>query len=342
MPYSSTARCLVLEIESMFTPLEVRCSYHAQHAVDYPPLSQLDAYRLPCFAETEITKLDSIGGWVYRVEIHGNTYVLKDIGSMSVLGDFMTELEALIALQELPNVAKLYGLVTCSDKRVVKGVLVEYLQPLHRFIEHGFRLEYIFRAQSQADRAYVDPTTRTLDLMQEIVEIISNVHEANFVITGVIAERFGLTKDGHVKLMDLGKQYSLHPDEQELDWHSFERNVHQMGELLIVLLDGTNGKEEILGLSIEDSLRFLMYGRQLDWIVLIAAWCRGIPDYDFPSARQVFDSFRAERTSWTPGNGEGLEAGTGLQLCVSKLRQGLSSYWTDLEGIKAGGCGELW
>ncbi|KAK4892603.1 hypothetical protein LTR27_008879 [Elasticomyces elasticus] len=209
IPHSSQTGCLLLELGDVASPLQVRCRKPGEGCALYPQLSAFAGCGLPCYDESKITVLDSIAGWVYKVRIDGHIFARKDVVDSSQLESFIGEVEALYELQDVNNIVKLYGLVTSGAEGVVKGMLLECLEPLSRRISSKYGLIGIDETADLSELSGVsyrrerDPGIK---IMEDMLQIVVDVHENGFIIGELVGAQFGLTADNRVKLLGIKKR----------------------------------------------------------------------------------------------------------------------------------------
>ena len=194
MPHGSESSLLTLELGSVNEPLQVRCYQDTHSVLRYPSVSEFNGLGLELVPETVFTDLDPIAGWVYTVEIEGTKYVRKDIVDQSQVESFCREVLALAKLQNRRNVVKVYGLVTDSTRKCAKGVLVETLSPLAR------HLDYLTQSE-------------TFSVIDQLLQIVADVHAAGFVIGEVVLVQFGYDDDGRVKLLGIKQRGCPHTNQ---------------------------------------------------------------------------------------------------------------------------------
>ncbi|KAK5734261.1 hypothetical protein LTR17_009092 [Elasticomyces elasticus] len=207
IPHSSQTGRLLLELGDTASPLRVRCLKPSTNVAIYPPLSVFTGYDLRCYDESEITVLDRLAGWVYRVELDGQLLTRKDVVDPGQLESFVAEVEALHELQNVKNIVRLHGLVTSGAQRIVKGMLLERLEPLGRIItsDSGLVFDQVDAPFRISFPGVVGPGVR---IAEDILQIVVDVHDKGFVIGEVVSAQFGLTADHQVKLLGIKKRGS--------------------------------------------------------------------------------------------------------------------------------------
>ncbi|KAK5700643.1 hypothetical protein LTR97_005160 [Elasticomyces elasticus] len=312
IPHSSLHGGLRLELGDVDCPLQVRCIKLQAIDMGYVAISRLDTLGLRCYDECEITHLYHVAGWVYRVVVAGETSVRKDIIDARHTSSFIAEVEALAALQHAPNVAKLHGLITTQNGQVVKGMLVELLDPLAQFIDSTSGLDL--------DGWYETFTTRharTLAAAHEIIQIVADVHNMGFFIGEVVAGQFGLTDDDHIKLLGFkrrgcpatsrppetykntsaGRANSEDETSDVFDEPSsrlgIKSDIWQMGALLLAMLLGTQRQRQQTRAGLVAALREQQYP---EWMGALILSCLAPSPQKRPSACELLQFFRSQQT----------------------------------------------
>ncbi|KAK3655171.1 hypothetical protein LTR56_003592 [Elasticomyces elasticus] len=322
IPHSSQTGCLLLELGAVGCPLQVLCRMPTEDAVYYPPLCTFDGCVLPCYDESEITRLIGTAGWVYGVEINGDGPFLarKDVVDPSQVESFVAEVEALYSLQDVKNIAKIHGLVTSGAEGLVKGMLLEHLNPLASRIASDSGLDEKIYSPSALSTKYAKYASRFIldveKVVKDILQIVVDVHEKGFVIGELVAEQFGLTSDNQVKLLGIKKRGSplefTPPEARKLPIDSLlqrfevatregifdpasrrlsiKSDIWQLGALIIAMIMGWTDLWEILCACCE-AKRNLEIGKRCPWplrSILVA--CLKDDPAQRPSARQVLQS----------------------------------------------------
>ncbi|KAK5729105.1 hypothetical protein LTR15_002246 [Elasticomyces elasticus] len=312
IPHSSLHGGLLLELGDVDFPLQVRCRRLQAIDMGHATISRLDRLGLRSYDESEITHLHHVAGWVYRVIVAGETYVRKDIIDARHTSSFIAEVEALAALQHAPNVARLHGLITTQNGQVVKGMLVEMLDPLAQFIDStsGLGLEGWYDTFSTRQ-------ARKLAAAHEIIQIVADVHNMGFFIGEVVAGQFGLTDDDHIKLLGFkrrGCPPMSRPPETYKNTHvggansedetsdvfdepssrlGIKSDIWQMGALLLAMLLGNEMRSQHTRAGLVAALREQQHP---EWMGALILSCLASSPQDRPSACEVLQFFRSQQT----------------------------------------------
>ncbi|KAK5676311.1 hypothetical protein LTS10_011123 [Elasticomyces elasticus] len=307
--YHEQLQNLAANMRDLESPLQVRCLKPSNADRIYPPVSKFTRYDLQCHDESEISVLDHLAGWVYRVELNGQRLTRKDITDPSQLEGFIAEVEALYELQGVKNIVKVHGLVTSGAQAIVKGMLLERLEPLGRSISigSGLVLDLVDNPFRISFPGGVGPGVQ---IIQDILQIVVDVHERGFVIGEVVSAQFGLTDDHRVKLLGIKKRGSplgAHAPETRAKFGearlsifvresifeqasrrlSTKSDVWQLGALLLDMITGY----EILAGEVAD-FEIHRMDHRVRWLLPMIRSCLATDPARRPSASQVLQDFR--------------------------------------------------
>lgn len=134
-----------------------------------------------------------MSGFVYKVKVNGATLIKKEIPGPDTVDEFLYEINALSQLSYSRNVIRFYGVVLDDDEESVKGLLISYA-------EQGALIDVIY------DHAHSLPWPRREKWARQIVEGLSEVHEAGFVQGDFTLSNIVVDEYDNAKIIDINRR----------------------------------------------------------------------------------------------------------------------------------------
>ena len=173
--------------------LHVHVTEDTNEIIPYPPTSavrHLDHLRIP---DSEVTFESHMSGFVYKVRIHGQTCIKKEIPGPDSVEEFLYEVNALHALKGAQNVIQFQGLVVDEERNLVKGLLISYA-------EQGPLVDMIFDYKGSLEWA------RRERWAKQIVRGLSEIHEAGFVQGDFTLSNIVIDEHDRAQIIDINRR----------------------------------------------------------------------------------------------------------------------------------------
>lgn len=134
-----------------------------------------------------------MSGFVYKVRVDGETLIKKEIPGPDTVDEFLYEINALSQLHNSRNVIQFYGVVVDDYGENVKGLLIS-------FAGQGALIDVIY------DHEHGLPWSRRERWARQIVEGLSEVHEAGFVQGDFTLSNIVIDDDDNAKIIDINRR----------------------------------------------------------------------------------------------------------------------------------------
>lgn len=143
--------------------------------------------------ESQIDFEAHMSGFVYKVRVDGDTLIKKEIPGPDTVDEFLYEINALSQLHNSRNVIQFYGVVVDDYGEHVKGLLIS-------FAEQGALIDVLY----DHDRGL--PWPRRERWARQIVEGLSEIHEAGFVQGDFTLSNLVIDSDDNAKIIDINRR----------------------------------------------------------------------------------------------------------------------------------------
>jgi serine/threonine protein kinase len=137
-----------------------------------------------------------MSGFVYKVRVSGQTLIKKEIPGPDTVDEFLYEVNALNSLKFSESVIDFYGVVVDDNDEHVKGLLIE-------FAGQGALVDMIYDSQERGFE--LDWPTRQR-WARQIVQGLSDVHEAGFVQGDFTLSNIVIDDDDNAKIIDINRR----------------------------------------------------------------------------------------------------------------------------------------
>ena len=164
-------------------PKEVNLSRVAHRVEEY-------TLRVP---ESDVHFEGHMSGFVYKVRVDGKLYIKKEIPGPDSVDEFLYEVNALYALIGSKHVVQFRGLVVDPQSNVIKGLLIDYA-------EQGPLVDIIFDADHTLALA------RRERWAYQIIQGLSEIHEAGFVQGDFTLSNICIDGDDSVRIIDINRR----------------------------------------------------------------------------------------------------------------------------------------
>ena len=143
--------------------------------------------------ESEIDFDSHMSGFVYKVRVHNQILIKKEIPGPDTVEEFLYEINALNRLRSARSVIHFYGVVVDDKEEHVKGLLIGYA-------ERGALLDVIY------DHDHSLPWRTREKWARQIVHGLSEIHEAGFVQGDFTLSNIVIDDGWDAKIIDMNRR----------------------------------------------------------------------------------------------------------------------------------------
>jgi serine/threonine protein kinase len=191
--YYGTVTNLKLETTEEDCQLHIHVREDANEIVQFPAASLMDHVRCPRYRESEVEFDSHLSGFVYKVRADGQLLIKKEIPGPDTVDEFLYEVNALDALYGANSVVQLRGLITDEDGAIVKGLLISYAS-------RGALVDMIYDFGGEL------PWHKREKWARQIVEGLSNIHEAGYVQGDFTLSNIVIDDDENAQIIDINRR----------------------------------------------------------------------------------------------------------------------------------------
>ena len=186
-----------LKLETKDERLHVHVTEDVNEIIPYPTIHLVK--HLPClqYKESELHFDEHMSGFVYRVNVGEHTWIKKEIPGPDSVDEFLYEVNALSELVDAKNVIQLKGLVVNEDKSLIKGLLLGYA-------EQGTLIDILY--DSKEGHIPRVPWERRERWAKQIVQGLSNIHEAGFVQGDFTLSNIVIDENDEAQIIDINRR----------------------------------------------------------------------------------------------------------------------------------------
>ncbi|KAI1075617.1 hypothetical protein F5B20DRAFT_381643 [Whalleya microplaca] len=185
-----------LKLQTTDGRLHVHVVEDVNEIINYPTPRMVQHMRCRRIRERDLEFDSHMSGFVYKVQVHGLTLIKKEIPGPDTVDEFLYEVNALNSLRFSRNVIEFYGVVVDDDDEYVKGLLINYA-------EKGALIDVIYDSQEQG--AFLPWVVRE-KWARQIVQGLSDVHEAGFVQGDLTLSNIVIDDDDNAKIIDINRR----------------------------------------------------------------------------------------------------------------------------------------
>ncbi|KAJ9131551.1 Activated CDC42 kinase 1 [Pleurostoma richardsiae] len=182
-----------LKLQTTDGRLHVHVVEDVNEVIHYPTVRMIEHLRCRRVKERDIDFDSHMSGFVYKVRVNGETLIKKEIPGPDTVDEFLYEINALSRLRYSHNVIQFYGVIVDDKDEYVKGLLISYA-------EQGALIDVIF------DNDHTLPWTTREKWARQIVEGLSDIHEAGFVQGDFTLSNIVIDHDDNAKIIDINRR----------------------------------------------------------------------------------------------------------------------------------------
>lgn len=182
-----------LKLQTSNGRLHVHVTEDVHEIIPYPPVIAIAHLRCPKYRESDLEFESHLSGFVYKVKIHGEVYIKKEIPGPDTVDEFLYEINALYALADSEHVIRFGGCVVDDRRERVKGLLIS-------FASKGALIDIIFHEKGKL------PWRLREKWAKQIVSGLSEVHEAGYVQGDFTLSNIVIDEEDNAKIIDINRR----------------------------------------------------------------------------------------------------------------------------------------
>ena len=183
-----------LKLETRDERLHVHVTEDVNEIINYPSIRSISHLQhVRRVRESELHFLEHMSGFVYKVNVEGNTWIKKEIPGPDSVDEFLYEINALSSLIKAESVIQLQGLVISDDESTVKGLLIAYA-------EKNALVDIIYDNHGNL------PWARRERWAKQIIKGLSEIHEAGFVQGDFTLSNIVINGNDEAKIIDINRR----------------------------------------------------------------------------------------------------------------------------------------
>ncbi|KAG5932015.1 hypothetical protein E4U53_001524 [Claviceps sorghi] len=186
-----------LKLQTTDGRLHVHVVEDSNEIINYPLVDQIRHSSCRRIREKEIQFECHMSGFVYKVRVHGQTLIKKEIPSPETIDEFLYEVNALSSLRYSRHVVQLYGVVVDDHDEHIKGLLISYA-------EQGALIDIIYDNSKERDIGI--PWTKRERWARQIVHGLADIHESGFVQGDFTLSNIVVDAAGDAKIIDINRR----------------------------------------------------------------------------------------------------------------------------------------
>lgn len=182
-----------LKLQTENERLHVHVVEDLSEIISYPPVKAINHLSCRRVREDELVFDSHLSGFVYKVTVGGQVFIKKEIPGPDTVDEFLYEINALHQLSGSRSVIQFGGVVLDVKGEVVKGLLIS-------FAEQGALIDVIYDGEGQI------PWIRRERWARQIVQGLSEIHEAGFVQGDFTLSNIVIDADDNAKIIDINRR----------------------------------------------------------------------------------------------------------------------------------------
>ncbi|KAK9422465.1 hypothetical protein SUNI508_04821 [Seiridium unicorne] len=185
-----------LKLQTTEGRLHVHVVEDVNEIIHFPIVRMIQHLGCRRVRERDILFDSHMSGFVYKVQVEGRTLIKKEIPGPDTVDEFLYEVNALSSLRSSSSTIAFYGVVVDDEDQNVKGLLIDYA-------EKGALIDIVYDAQEHG----LDlPWTTREKWARQIVQGLSDIHEAGFVQGDFTLSNIVIDEDDNAKIIDINRR----------------------------------------------------------------------------------------------------------------------------------------
>ena len=182
-----------LKLQTENDRLHVHVVEDLAEIISYPSVRAISYLKCRRVREGDLVFDSHLSGFVYKVTLNGEVFIKKEIPGPDTVDEFLYEINALHQLAGSRSVIKFGGVVLDNKGEIVKGLLIS-------FAEQGALIDVIY------DGNQTLPWTRRERWAKQIVQGLSEIHEAGFVQGDFTLSNIVVDRNDDAKIIDINRR----------------------------------------------------------------------------------------------------------------------------------------
>ena len=182
-----------LKLQTESERLHVHVVEDLSEIICYPPVKAINHLGCRRVREEDLVFDSHLSGFVYKVRVGGQVFIKKEIPGPDTVDEFLYEINALHRLSGSHSVIEFGGVVLDNKDEVVKGLLIS-------FAEQGALIDVIYDGDGTI------PWRRRERWAKQIVQGLSEIHEAGFVQGDFTLSNIVIDADDNAKIIDINRR----------------------------------------------------------------------------------------------------------------------------------------
>ena len=182
-----------LKLQTENDRLHVHVVEDLSEIISYPPVRAIGHLNCRRVREDELVFDSHLSGFVYKVRVDGEVFIKKEIPGPDTVDEFLYEINALHQLSGSRSVIQFGGVVLDNKGEIVKGLLIS-------FAEQGALIDVIYDGEGKI------PWRRRERWAKQIVQGLSEIHEAGFVQGDFTLSNIVIDEDDNAKIIDINRR----------------------------------------------------------------------------------------------------------------------------------------
>lgn len=182
-----------LKLQTDHDRLHVHVTEDVHEIISYPPISAINHLDCRRIREEDLRFDSHISGFVYKVFVGVEVFIKKEIPGPDTVEEFLYEINALKRLSGSSCVIRFGGVIVDNEEKLVKGLLISYA-------EKGDLKDILYGQQGEL------PWYRRQRWAKQIVQGLSEIHEAGFVQGDFTLSNIVIDADDNAKIIDINRR----------------------------------------------------------------------------------------------------------------------------------------
>ncbi|KAF2180667.1 hypothetical protein K469DRAFT_692844 [Zopfia rhizophila CBS 207.26] len=184
-----------LKLQTADGRLHVHVTEDINEIIPYPSTPAVEHLDCKKFKESTVSFDSHISGFVYKVSVGNKVYIKKEIPGPDAVEEFLYEINALCNLRDSKSVIRFEGIIVDDKNELIKGLLISYA-------DQGALVDLIYDYKN-SDRM---PWVRRERWARQIVEGLSEIHEAGFVQGDFTLSNIVIDHKDDAKIIDINRR----------------------------------------------------------------------------------------------------------------------------------------
>ncbi|OAA47569.1 Protein kinase domain-containing protein [Metarhizium rileyi] len=191
------ATTTILELSTSNGQLHIHVLEDQDSTIEYPTVDQVQHLNCRHIRERDIVFDSHLSGFVYKVYVHEQLLVKKDIPSPGTVDQFMYEVNVLGTLQHCKSIIALHGVVVDDDDKHITGLLISNA-------EQGPLMEVMYSSCKEQGTTIPWPTRQRW--ARQIVQGLTDIHESGFVHGDLTLGNIVVDAAGDAIIIDINRR----------------------------------------------------------------------------------------------------------------------------------------